>query len=143
MLRLIILGVLIATLVVIVRLLLIRRRFPMTTKAESAKPKVIEMPASGPLVIKHFFFANFDHRTGPPDPTRFFENLIVHVGEEDSARYRVYSLWVATPSAIKADGNGYRFGRGLLIVDRYDTETILRGVREHVRELGLLAEEVD
>jgi hypothetical protein len=143
MLRLIIFGVLIATLVVVIRLLLIRSRFPSQAKTEEAKPKVIEMPVSKPVAIKHYFFANFDHRTGPADRENFFENLVVHVGPEDSPHYRVYSLWVATPAALNGANESYRFGRGLLIVERYDLDVILRAVREHIRELGLLAVEVE
>jgi hypothetical protein len=143
MLRFIIFAVLIATLVVVVRLLLIRSRFPAQQKSEPAKPKIIAMSASKPLTIRHYFFANLDHRTGPADRDDFFENLVVHVGPEDSPDYRVYSLWVATPAALMRRQDPYRFGRGLLIVERYDMEVILRAVREHIRELGLLAVEVE
>ena len=143
MLRFVIFGLMIATFAVVIRLLLIRNSFPKGPRSESQKPKVIEMPASKPLVVKHFFFANFDHRTGPPDASDFFENLVVHVGPEDSPHYRVYSVWVATPGALKLQNEAYRFGRGLLIVERYDMELILRAVRDHIRELGMLAVEVE
>src|SRR4051794_33431339 len=111
MLRFVILGVLLATFMVVLRLLLIRSTFPKGRQSEPQKPKVIEMPTSKPLVIKHFFFSNFDHRTGPDDPSNFFENLVVHVGPEDSPQYRVYSVWVATPGALKLQNEAYRFGR--------------------------------
>jgi hypothetical protein len=131
------------TLIVVLRLVLVRSRYQPVKASAEQKPKVIEMPASKPLVIKHYFFANFDHRTGPPDVSNFFENLVVHVGPEDAPHYRVYSVWVATPGALKLQNEAYRFGRGLLIVERYDMELILRAVREHIRELGMLAVEVE
>jgi hypothetical protein len=143
MLRFVIFGVVVATFAVVLRLLFIRTSFPKPQFDEQPGPNVIEMPATKPLTIKHFFFANFDHSSGPADRDNFFENLVVHVGPEDSPRYRVYSLWVATASALKNGGDPYRFGRGLLIVERYDMEVILRAVREHIRELGLLALEVE
>jgi hypothetical protein len=140
MLRLIIFVVVLATLVVFVRLLLMRMR--SGAQRSGRGPRIIEMPVPGPPTIKHYFFANFDHRVGPPDPNHFLETLVVHVGPEESERYRVYSMWVATANAVPMAPEGYRFGRGLLIVERYNLELILQAVRQHITELGLLAEEV-
>ena len=142
MLRLIIFVVVVAALVVLVRLLLLRMRMRSETQRPGAGPRVVEMPVAGPPTIKHYFFANFDYRVGPSDPNRFLENLVVHVGPEESARYRVYSVWVATANAVPLGQQGYRFGRGLLIVEHYNLELILQAVRQHITELGLLAEEV-
>jgi hypothetical protein len=143
MLRLFILILIVLTLLVVLRLMLVRSRYKQQKLSEQRQPKIVEMPAAKPIAIKHYFFANFDHRTGPADRGNFFENLVVHVGLEDSQHYRVYSLWVATPDALKLGHDRYRFGRGLLIVERYDMDVILRAVQDRIRELGLLAEEVE
>ncbi len=142
MVRLIVIFATVAALAVFVRLLLIRSRVQARQQSGSAN-KIVAMPSAGPIAIKHYFFANLDHLIGPTDPQDFCENLVVHVGPENADRYRVFSIWVATPGAVRPALEGYRFGRGLLIVERYDLELILRAVRQHINELGLLAEEVD
>jgi predicted signal transduction protein with EAL and GGDEF domain len=131
------------TLLVVLRIILVRNRHRPQKPREQHQPNIVEMPAAKTLAIKHYFFANFDHRSGPANRDNFFENLVVHVGPEDSAQYRVYSLWVVTPEALKLGHDPYRFGRGLLIVERYDMDVILRAVQDRIRELGLLAEEVE
>jgi hypothetical protein len=130
------------TLLVVLRLVLVRGRYQRPKPGAPEKPKVIEMPAAKALAIKHYFFANLAPGTGPPDPNNFYENLVVHIGPEDLPHYRVYSLWVATPAALKLQSD-YRFGRGMLIVARFDMDLILQAVRDRIRELGLLAEEVE
>jgi hypothetical protein len=142
MLRLIVILAAISALAVFVRLLLVRSRVQARQQDDSAS-KIVTMPSAGPIAIKHYFFANLDHLAGPADPQNFYENLVVHVGPENADRYRVFSLWVTTPGAVRPAPEGYRFGRGLLIVESYDLELILRAVRQHINELGLLAEEVD
>jgi hypothetical protein len=142
MLRIVIYAVVIATLVVVLRLLFVRPRVQERERTSSPKPSIIEMPPRAQLEIKHYFFANLDKSIGPPDPQHFLENLVVHVGPEGSDRYRVFSLWVGTPGAAAPGTQAYRFGRGLLLVERYDLELIVKAVRQHINELGLLAEEV-
>jgi hypothetical protein len=143
MLRFIILLVVAAAVLVFIRLLLLRASMRAAPPRSAAQSTIIQMPSVRSLTIKHYFFANFDPVQGPVDHNNFFENLIVHVGPEDSDRYRVYSMWVATPGATKPGPDGFRFGRGVLIVDRYDLGLVLRAVRQHIHELGLLAEEVN
>ena len=57
------------------------------------------------------------------------------------------TFYVTTPKALSAalreNHHQYRFGRNLLVVERYDMNVILRAVREHINDLGLLAESVD
>jgi hypothetical protein len=105
--------------------------------------------APQPLEVKSYMFTNFDYRTGPASREDFFENMYVNVGHAgpESNSARTYSLYVATPNALAAkmrsENQDYKFGRNLLVVERYDMDVILRAVREHINDLGLLGENVD
>src|SRR5438874_2688489 len=125
MFRFFLLIIVVFAVVVFMRLVLLRLKFlemkaPPPASSSAPAPRTIDAPQ--PLEIKSYMFANFDYRTGPPDPDEFFENLFVNVGEAESdISLRAYSFYVATPKALsfalREKNQDYRFGRNLLVVE--------------------------
>ena len=122
--------------------------------ASSASPLPRTIDAPQPLEVKSYMFKNFDYRTGPANPEDFFENLYVNIGEvgptaagSEANFTRTYSFYVTTPKALssrlRTDSQNYKFGRNLLMVERYDMKVILGAVRDHINDLGLLGENID
>ncbi len=158
MFRFLLLVIVVFALAVFMRLVLLRLKLlEMKTAAPSptqeSGPRVRTIDAPQPLEVKSYMFTNFDYRSGPANRDDFFENMYVNVGEvlrtagTADSNTRTYSLWVTTPraldAAMRAKREEYKFGRNLLVVERYDMDVILKAVREHINDLGLLGENVD
>ena len=154
MFRFLLLVIVVFALAVFMRLVLLRLKLlemkgaASTPASEStARARTIDAPRA--LEVKSYMFTNFDYRTGPANREDFFENIYLNVGEvgRESNSVRTYSLYVTTPraldAAMRAKREDYKFGRNLLVVERYDMDVILRAVREHINDLGLLGENVD
>ncbi|MBI2682572.1 MAG: hypothetical protein HYX26_05050 [Acidobacteriales bacterium] len=147
MLRVIIFGVVVASLLVFLRLMLLSiRRGPQPRRAPVREDKIID--AEEPVLeLKSYRFHGCDSAMGPPDPLDFHERLYVSVGPRDSDRARTYCIHVTTPKTLEkelsASGHPARFGRDLLIVHRFEVDVILRAVRDRIRELNELGESLD
>jgi hypothetical protein len=153
MFRFLLLIIIVCALVVFMRLVLLRLKLlemkAASPAAQESSPRVRTIDAPQPLEVKSYMFTNFDYRIGPANREEFFENMYVNVGNAgaESNSARTYSLYVTTPRALdvamRAKHEDYKFGRNLLVVERYDMDVILRAVREHINDLGLLSENVD
>jgi hypothetical protein len=154
MFRFLLLVSVVCVLMVFMRLVLLRLKLlerkavsPAQAPEQSARVRTIDAPQ--PLEVKSYMYTNFDYRTGPADREEFFENMYVNVGAAgpETNSTRTYSLYVTTPRALdkamRAKREDYKFGRNLLVVERYDMDVILKAVREHINDLGLLGENVD
>jgi hypothetical protein len=163
MFRFLLLLIVVFALVVFMRLVLLRLKvLEMKTgsgkgaevpvqETVTSRSRTIDAPA--PLQVKSYMFTNFDYRLGPADRSDFYENLYINVGEttssatnSESSPTRTYSLYVTTPkalsSAMRLNKQGYKFGRHVLVVESYDINLILRAVKEHINDLGLMAEDI-
>ena len=156
MFRFLLLVIVVFALAVFMRLVLLRLKLlemKAAPTAQESSPRIRTIDAPQPLEVKSYMFTNFDYRSGPANRDEFFENMYVNVGEvlrtagAADSNTRTYSLWVTTPraldTAMRAKREDYKFGRNLLVVERYDMDVILRAVREHINDLGLLGENVD
>lgn len=163
MFRFLLLVIVVFALVVFMRLVLLRLKMlemkpgfaknPEERPAEAAPTGARTIDAPQPLEVKSYMFTNFDYRVGPADASDFYENLYINVGEASPAGAnsnsnftRTYSLYVTTPkalsSAMQVNQQGYKFGRHVLMVERYDMDLILCAVRDHINDLGLMAEDI-
>ena len=154
MFRFLLLILVVGALFVFMRLVLLRMKVlemnaprppsPERTTTATARGRTIDAPP--PLEVKSYMFTNFDYRRGPANADDFYENLYVGVGEAGADSTRTYSMWVTTPKALSSmvqkNKDDYKFGRHLLVVERYDMKVILRAVGEHINDLGLMGEDV-
>jgi hypothetical protein len=93
----------------------------------------------GALSVSRYYFRETDLETGPADPADFYDELFIELREADSGQTWQNSIHVATPRAldrVMAEENWDSvIGTELLIVRRYDRETILHGALNHLEEL--------
>ena len=149
MLRFAIWAAVIAAIVVLIRLV------RLTLKAESQKKairkndagKVVEMPAreQRPVVLQEFSFANFDDKSTPKDLEDFFERMFVKIGRTPEEQGQTYSLHVTTPKGLQraVASETFRFGRDILVVERFDRALIRAALDKHLYELPQLARQID
>ncbi len=151
MFRYLLLIIVVFSLFVFMRLVLLRLKILEIKQSPPEQPlaptpRTIDAPQ--PLEVKSYMFTNFDYRVGPKNSEEFYEKLVVNVGEADANANstRTYSLYVSTPTALASEmrvtKQDYKFGRNLLVIERYDMNLILRAVRDHINELGLLGEDI-
>lgn len=158
MFRFLLLVIVVFALFVFMRLVLLRLKIlemkgPVTRGPEetsehaaAAKSRAKTIDAPKPLEVKSYMFTHFDYRVGPQNPEDFYENFYVNVGEAGADSTRTYSMYVTTPkalsSALRMNQHDYKFGRHLLVVERYDMKVILRAVQDRINELGLMGEDI-
>src|SRR4249920_1407903 len=111
----------------------------------SARPSTSK-PLNMQLEIKNYFFRTIDFRKGPDDPSNFYLDFCIDVGEVGKEAVTSYCLYVCTPNGIaelmSKIKESHLFGRNMLIVQKFDMEAILKGVKEHISELAKYAEDV-
>lgn len=151
MLRFIIISV--VAMAILVALRIVRLSFKMNTATKVARKdgggaQVIEMPCREPAVmtIQEFSFANFPESDSPKDVEDFYERMFVKVGRVGTgSEVQVYTLHVTTPKGLQRalESDNYRFGRDLLIVNRFERALIRAALEKHIYELPQLARQID
>ena len=91
-----------------------------------------------PVRIQEFYFLTFDAATGPIDPVRFCDELIVKFYNPDSDWTWFSSFLVATPDGLTDELNKHhwkylRTGH-VIVLTRYDVKDILEAVVDFVIE---------
>ncbi len=98
-----------------------------------------ELGVRGGLLVTRYYFRETDLDTGPPDPADFYDELFIDLRDTGSGQVWQNSIHVATPRALdrvmQAEGWDSIIGTELLIVRRYDLETILNGAVEHLQQI--------
>lgn len=91
------------------------------------------------LTVKRYSFRETDLETGPPDPLDFYDELFIDLQSAGSAQTWQNSIHVATPKALdrvmREEHWDSVIGTELLIVRRYNVDTILRGAVDHLQEI--------
>jgi hypothetical protein len=150
MLRFVIITVVVMAILVALRI--VRLSLNVKTKAnvvrKDGSAQVIEMPSREvtTLTIQEFSFANFPESDSPKDLEDFFERMFVKVARVGSHNdVQMYTLHVTTPKGLKraVESDTYRFGRDLLIVDRFERTLIRAALEKHIYELPQLARQID
>jgi hypothetical protein len=95
--------------------------------------------AKGGLVVTRCYFRQTDIETGPSDPSDFYDELFIDLRDADSQQTWQNSIHVATPRALERvmleEHWDSVIGTELLIVRRYDLDTILHGAIDHLQEI--------
>jgi hypothetical protein len=91
------------------------------------------------LTVSRYYFRETEVETGPPDPADFYDELFVDLRDPDSEQTFQNSIHVATPRALdrvmQEEHWDSVIGTELLIVRRYDLDTILRAAIDHLQEI--------
>jgi hypothetical protein len=144
MLRVVLFLVVAMAVFVFLRLIALSFRSRPPRRPESFAPTIEAKPRfSAVMQVRKFEFKRFDANVGPADPANFKETVTLHAAPEGTDDIAIYSLTVATPSAltqaVTAAGTGYSFQRNLLLVPRYDRELIERALHDHINEIVYLS----
>ena len=93
----------------------------------------------GGLILSRYYFRETDAETGPPDAADFYDELFIDLRDSESEQTWQNTIHVATPRGLERIMAAERWdsviGTELLIVRRYDRETILRTAIEHLQEI--------
>ncbi len=107
---------------------------PVTINAED-----IEEPTASRYEITRYRFANTDANHGPPDPELFYDDLFVDVTNNEMGDKFTNLVHVCTPRGLKDEMSSKRqqalLAEELLVVLRYNLDTIPDGVQEHLSEI--------
>ena len=91
------------------------------------------------LVVSRYYFRQTEIGKVPADPTDFYDELFIDLQDPVSGQTWQNSIHVATPHALDRvmveEQWDSVIGTELLIVRRYDLDTILHGAIEHLQEL--------
>ena len=95
--------------------------------------------ADAGLVVKRYYFRNTEAGTVPADPSDFYDELFIDLENPDSAQKWQNSIHVATPRGLERMMEEEHWdsvlGGELLIVRKYDLNTILNAAVEHLQEI--------
>jgi hypothetical protein len=95
--------------------------------------------AGSGLQVTRYYFRQTDTATGPPDLAVFYDELFVDLVDPDSNQKFQNSMYVCTPrgleQAMKDEGWDTVIGTELLIVKRYNLQSILDGALDHLAEI--------
>jgi hypothetical protein len=95
--------------------------------------------AKGSLTVSRYYFRQTSTETGPADPADFYDELFIDLRDDDSGQTWQNSIHVATPRALDRvmveEHWDSVIGTELLIVRRYDLDTILHGAIDHLQEI--------
>jgi hypothetical protein len=123
------------------------RKSNETDEGEQVRYLILSSDASGAehlgatsgLVVRRYYFRNTELETGPADPADFYDELFVDLEDPDSAQKWQNSIHVATPSGIDRmmaeEHWDSVIGGELLILRKYDLDTILKAAVEHLEEV--------
>lgn len=105
---------------------------------ESSAPAVHPEMDFGPVLLRRFYFNNFDALSGPEDPARFVDELTVQVVFKATGAVVENTYTVATPLGLselmKAKQWGILYSPEMFVMTRYDLEAIREAVMEHLLE---------
>jgi hypothetical protein len=91
------------------------------------------------LSIKRYYFRNTEADAGPADPLDFYDELFIDLEDPDTPQKWQNSIHVATPRGLDRMMAEEQWdsviGGELLIVRRYELETILNAAVEHLQEI--------
>ena len=146
MLRVLIVVVVALAVFVFFRLVLLSFTNRPQRRPDSPAPTIEAKPRfSSAMTVRKFEFKRFDAKAGPADPENFKESLTLHAAPEGTDDIAIYSLTVATPSAlaqaVSSASGEYSFQRNLLLVRRYDPDLIERALHDHINEIAFLSGE--
>ena len=95
--------------------------------------------ARSSLVVSRYYFRHADADSAPADPSDFYDELFIDLRETDSAQTWQNSIHVATPRGLDRmmieEHWDSVIGGELLIVRKYDLDTILKAAIEHLQEI--------
>jgi len=99
-----------------------------------------EHPATkGSLAVSRYYFRQTDIETGPADTADFYDELFIDLRDADSGQVWENSIHVATlrglDRVMAEEHWDSVIGTELLIVRRYDLDTILHGAVDHLQEI--------
>ncbi len=107
---------------------------PMTIDADD-----IEDPTVSRYEVTRYRFAKTDVEHGPPDPEVFYDDFFVDVTNRETGDKFTNLMHVCTPRGLKDNMSAKRqqtlLAEELLVVLRYDLNTILDGVQEYLSEI--------
>jgi len=88
--------------------------------------------------ILNYYFRNMDLETGPANPTDFYDDFYIEFENPANGHRWTAAFWVTTPSGLVHQMHESRtdaiWGTGILVVKRFDLETILRSALENCAE---------
>lgn len=149
MLRVVMIVVVAAAILVALRIVRLSFRAATLKNERNVQDQgqVIEMPARerSPLIIHEVGFANFSEDAAPKDSEEFFERMFVKIGRAGEPETQMYSLHLTTPKGLQRalQSETFRFGRDLLVVERFDRELIRSALEKHLYELPQLARQIE
>ena len=112
-------------------------RYLIRSGTNAAVPELATSSTS--LVVSRYYFRQTDIDTGPADPTDFYDELFIDLRDSGSSQTWQNSLHVATPRGLDRmmaeEHWDSVIGGELLIVRRYDLQTILQGAADHLQEI--------
>jgi hypothetical protein len=95
--------------------------------------------ASEGLTLTRFSFRDTDAQTGPPDAEDFYDELLIELRDSKSGQTWKNSIHVTTPKGLDRIMAEEQWdsviGTELLIVRRYELNTILQGAIDHLQEI--------
>lgn len=96
--------------------------------------------------IRSIGFYDTDFEKGPPEPAFFYDCMVVYIGEVGTEGVWTYEAMVGTPAGVLGVMNesdlDYAFLDKTILITRYDKDLILRMVKENIRSLPYLMEDV-
>ncbi len=105
----------------------------------SDAPAPAELGAGGGLVVSRYYFRQTDPDTGPADRDVFYDEMFIDLKDPESNQTWQNSIHVATPRGLDRvmveEHWDSVIGTELLIVRRYDLQTILQGAVDHLQEI--------
>jgi hypothetical protein len=98
-----------------------------------------ELGSRSGLILQRYYFRNTELETGPSDPTDFYDELFIDLEDPDSSQKFQNTIHVATPRGLERvmveENWDSVIGGELLIVRKYDQQTILNAAVEHLQEI--------
>lgn len=108
-------------------------------RSSDAPSTAQELGAKSGLQISRCYFRNTDIAHGPPDRDVFYDELFIDLKDPESGQTWENSIHVATPRGLERAMLEEHWesviGTELLIVRRYDLQTVLNGAVDHLQEI--------
>lgn len=127
----------------------LRKLFHRKIDATAQEPSGIHpLGITGPpqYEIRSIGFYDTDFEKGPPDPSFFYDCLVVHIGQVGVEGVWTYEAMIGTPAGVLGVMNendlDYAFLDKTILIARYDKDLIVRMVQENIRSLPNLMDDV-
>ena len=92
----------------------------------------------GPVILRKFYFGNFDALSGPADPASFVDEVTIEVVFKDTGVVVENTFTVATPLGLSqlmaAKEWGILYSPDVFVVTRYDLQTLREAIMERFLE---------